>query len=66
MALPLTTACNIYAVYGFGSFNSELPMKILTENIEEGPVKKVRGLIGKGDAILKLTTNNGSIAIKKQ
>lgn len=66
MALPQTTSCNVYAVYGFGSFNSELPIKIITENIEEGPVMRVSGLIGKGDATLKLTTNNGSIAIKKQ
>ena len=66
MALPPSTACNVNALYGFGSFNSELPFKIITENIEEGPVKRVYGSIGKsGDATLKLTTNNGSIAIKK-
>ncbi len=66
MALPPVTACNINAIYGFGSFNSELPFKIITENIEEGPVKRVYGSLGKGgDATLKLTTNNGSIAIKK-
>ena len=69
MSLPPSSACNVYAVYGYGSFNSELPMKVITENIEEGPVKKVQGSIGKSEstsATLKLTTNNGSIAIKKQ
>jgi hypothetical protein len=66
MALPPTTSCKVSALYGFGSFNSELPFKIETENIEEGPVKRVYGSLGKdGDATLKLTTNNGSIAIKK-
>ena len=66
IALPPVTACNVNAVYGFGSFNSELPFKVITENIQEGPVKRVSGSLGKGgDATLKLTTNNGSIAIKK-
>jgi hypothetical protein len=65
LALPPSTSCNVSALYGFGSFNSEIPVEIITENIMEGPVKRVDGLIGKGDATLKLTTNNGSIAIKK-
>ena len=66
MALPPTTACNVNAIYGFGNFNSELPFKLITENIEEGPVKRIVGSIGKGEgATVKLTTNNGSIAIKK-
>lgn len=66
LTLPQTSSCTISASYGFGSFNSELPIKILTENIHEGPVKSIVGTIGTGDATLKLTTNNGSISIKKQ
>lgn len=66
MSLPAATSCMVTAWYGFGSFDTDMPIKILTENIEEGPVKRITGLIGKGDATLKLTTNNGSIAIVKQ
>jgi hypothetical protein len=66
LVLPQTTNCSVSALYGYGSFNSEIPIKIITENIAENSVKIINGLIGKADATLKLTTNNGSIAIKKQ
>lgn len=67
LALPAATACMVYASYGYGTFNSEIPFKIATENITEGPVKTVVGSLGKGgDAVLKLSSVNGSISIKKQ
>ncbi|CAN5378039.1 hypothetical protein BH10ACI3_BH10ACI3_18340 [soil metagenome] len=67
MSLPAASSCNILATYGYGSFNTEIPIKIATENITEGPIKTVVGTLGKGgDATLKLTSNNGSIGIKKQ
>ena len=67
LALPATTACMVYASYGYGTFNSEIPFKIATENVMEGPVKTVVGSLGKGgDAVLKLSSVNGSISIKKQ
>jgi len=67
LSLPTTTACKVVATYANGSFNSEVPFKLDTENIAEGPVKNIVGQMGKGgDAVLKLSTNNGSIAIKKQ
>jgi len=65
LTLPKETSVVVQASYGFGSFNSELPIKIETENISEGPIKSVVGRLGTGDATLKLTTMNGSIAIKK-
>lgn len=66
MTLPASTSCQLLAVYGFGNFASEIPMKLETENIEPGPIKKVVGKLGNGgDASVKLSTNNGSIAIKK-
>ncbi len=66
MALPSTTSCQLIAIYGFGNFASEVPLKLETENIEPGPIKKVIGKLGSGgDATVKLSTNNGSIAIKK-
>jgi Putative adhesin len=66
LSLPPTTSCKVIAIYGFGTFNSELPFKIETENIEPGPVKRVVGRIGSGDATLRVTTNSGTISIKHQ
>lgn len=68
LTLPLKTSCRIAATYGFGNFDSELPIKIQTENVGEGPVKSIVGTLGtgSGDATLKLTTNDGSITIRKQ
>lgn len=66
MTLPSSTNCQISAVYGYGNFATEIPLKLETENITPGPLKKVQGKIGTGgDAVLKLTANNGSIGIKK-
>ncbi len=67
LTLPQNSASGLSASYGFGSFNSEFPIKVTTENISEGPVKSIIGSLGGGgDAVLKLTTNNGNILIRKQ
>lgn len=67
LALAPDTSCQVNATFRSGSFNSELPYKIVTENVREGSVKNVVANIGSGgDASLKLTTINGSINIKKQ
>lgn len=66
LVIPQDSSCRINATYGWGNFNSELPLKVITENIQPGPVKTVNGVLGSGDAVLRLTTNSGSIAIKKQ
>jgi hypothetical protein len=66
LAIPATTSSQISATYSYGSFRSEVPIDIATENIAEGPVKTVVGKIGKGgDAIIRLASNSGSIAITK-
>lgn len=66
LALPQSTACQLSAVYGYGSFSSEIPFKLETENVSPGPIKRIVGLLGNGgEASLRLTTNNGSISIKK-
>lgn len=65
--LPETSSCMLTASYGFGAFSSDIPYKLATENITPGPVKNIAATLGKGgDASLRLTTNNGSISIKKQ
>lgn len=66
LSLPPASSFRIMVSYGFGNFSSELPIKINTEDIHPGPVKSLTGLLGSGDATLRLTTNNGSVAIKKQ
>ena len=65
LTLPTDTSSTVSASYGFGAFKSELPITPLTENISEGPVKSTVGRIGSGDAMLRITTNNGSISIRK-
>jgi hypothetical protein len=67
LAIPQASACTVSATYGYGRFETDLPFKIETENIAEGPVKTVVGTFGGGgDAMIRLESNNGSIAIKKQ
>jgi hypothetical protein len=67
MAIPERSVSKISATYGYGTFKSEIPIDILTENITPGPVKSIVGNMGKGgDTLIKLTSNNGSIAIAKK
>jgi hypothetical protein len=66
MSIPANSSCQIVAWYGFGNFNSELPLKIETEDKYEGPTKRMIGKLGAGGATVKLTSNNGSILIKKR
>ncbi|MBC7900739.1 MAG: DUF4097 family beta strand repeat protein [Saprospiraceae bacterium] len=66
LTIPSASSCTIKASYGFGRFNSEIPLKILTENETPGGSSVVAS-IGEGDACtVSMTTNNGSIGIKKQ
>lgn len=66
MSVPVNTSCQVIASYGFGTFNYDLPLKIETENIYEGPAKRIVGKLGSGGASVRLTTNSGSIVLKKQ
>jgi len=65
MSLAINASFQMQATYRAGNFNSELPIKLQTENIQEGPIKTIVGKLGTGDASIKLTTNNGSISIRK-
>jgi hypothetical protein len=65
LAIPVTSSCTFSATYGFGSFDSDIPLKIVTENITPH-AKVVVAKIGAGDAKVSLTTTRGSIGIKKQ
>jgi hypothetical protein len=65
LAIPADSSCRVTATYGYGSFNSELPIKTLTENVRSGPAMTVNAIMGTGDASLRLTTSSGSIQIRK-
>ncbi|HLA94248.1 MAG TPA: DUF4097 family beta strand repeat-containing protein [Pyrinomonadaceae bacterium] len=65
MLLPQDTSCNVKASYGFGTFNSALPMKVIYETVSPGG-KNLSATIGAGEATVNLTTSSGSIGIRKQ
>lgn len=66
IAIPESSSFMIDATYGFGNFNSDLPIKTLQEDVAPGAVKRVRGQVGSGDARLSMTTSTGQIRIVKQ
>jgi hypothetical protein len=63
--LSPTVSCTLNIVYAFGNFHSEFQLKSLPEEVNTGPIKKGNFSIGKGGPLLKLTTTNGNIYIKK-
>jgi hypothetical protein len=65
LAIPAASSCTFNATYGFGTFDSDIPLNILTENVTPS-AKVVVAKIGTGDAAVTLTTTRGSIGIKKQ
>jgi len=65
LALPAGSSCKLAAWYGFGSIDSELPWKIITENVSEGG-KSLVAMVGGGGATVNLTTNSGNISITRQ
>lgn len=66
LLLPSNSSCMVQATYGFGSFNSDLPLKTLTENVTPSSSTVVAKL-GDGESCnVRLITSTGSIAIKKQ
>lgn len=65
LAIPKESSCRLAAWYGFGSIDSEIPIKTITENISSGG-KSLTAMLGDGDATVNLTTNSGRITITKQ
>lgn len=65
VTIPADASFTIVASYGYGNFFSEIPLKVITQN-NVGGSKVVTATAGTGDANLNITTNNGSIKIKKQ
>jgi hypothetical protein len=66
LMLPTDSSCTVQATYGYGSFNSELPIIKLTENVTPA-LKTIVAKIGSGEACnVNLITSTGTIGIKKQ
>ncbi len=65
LGIPKDSSVMVSAAYGFGSFNSSLPLKTLTENVSSAG-KSVTAQMGEGDSKLNLTTASGAILIKAQ
>jgi hypothetical protein len=65
LMIPHDSSCTIKAAYGFGLFNSELPMEVLTETVAQGG-KSLVAKMASGNATVNLTTSSGSIGIRKQ
>ncbi|MCY7347983.1 MAG: DUF4097 domain-containing protein [Pyrinomonadaceae bacterium] len=65
LVIPEKSSCKLNATYGFGRFNSELKLDIITEN-NTSKARSIVGSMGKGDANVNLTTYSGAIRIKKQ
>lgn len=65
VTIPSDSSFMVKASYGFGNFNPDFPLKILTEN-DVGGVQVITAKAGTGDALVNITTTSGSIKIKKQ
>ncbi len=66
MQIPPTADFQLSAIFASGNFNPEIPYKLITENLSGGSVKNINAKFGKGGgSIVRLTTGNGSISIKK-
>jgi hypothetical protein len=66
LMIPHNSSCRLTAMYGFGSFDSDIPLKDKRVEAGAGPVKTLFGTLGAGDCVLRLATNSGAIAIRKQ
>jgi hypothetical protein len=65
LAVPQQSAFKLAATFAAGTFSCELPFKLLTEDVNDR-AKSIVGQFGAGNgAIVKLTTNNGTIGIRK-
>jgi hypothetical protein len=65
LSIPTMSSCTFTTTYAEGVFHSELPLKLLTENVTP-QAKIVVSTIGKGEAAVNLRTSNGRINIRKQ
>lgn len=66
LTIPEASSCKIVASYGFGSFETAMPLKFIYRN-EDTRAKNLAATLGTGESCnLNLTTTSGSISLKKQ
>jgi hypothetical protein len=63
LAIPKDSSCKVNASYGFGGFNSEIPIDKTIEN-KSSRGQNIIGTMGNGNASLNLTTASGAIRIR--
>lgn len=63
--VPIKSSFMVKASYGFGGFDSEIPLKLIYQNNTEGG-QNLQAMLGTGESNINLTTSQGSISIKKQ
>ena len=66
LAIPQDSSCKVTALYGYGSFNTELTMQGIVKPPPGAKIQSLSGVLGNGDATVKLTTTSGRIDIRKQ
>jgi len=66
LAIPEESSCKVVAWYGYGTFNSDIPMKTLTEDVSSEGGKRFSAIMGAGNATVNLTTSSGKLLITKQ
>ena len=64
LSIPPSSSCVIRATYGFGAFQSDIPLKIITED-NTPRAKTITAKLGDGAATVSLVTSTGSIGIKR-
>lgn len=65
LSLPEKSSFKLDASFGFGAFNSEIPLENLVKN-SASRAQSLSASAGKGEATLNLKTVSGAIRIKKQ
>ncbi len=65
LSIPEKSSSKINALFGFGAFNSDIPLQNIIKNASS-KAQNLSAQMGGGDATLNLTTVSGAIRIKKQ
>lgn len=65
LTLAGDASAKIFSAYGFGQFESEIPLTNLKQ-YEENGLQSLSGILGGGDARINFKTVSGKIQIKKQ
>jgi hypothetical protein len=65
LLIPEKSSCKINASFGYGAFNSEIPLQNVVKNANP-KTQSLTASMGAGDATVSLRTYSGAILIRKQ